>query len=673
MALKAFADSSREFTWWFPYDADALILPIAAGIHVDAGDGPLMTKLVNGSPWDLKELPVVGARYGERTLVVIVPWPHYAEMLVEKERVGIRFSFPSERNNVTPCDIVVQWAGAEPLEVARVFCDWRANAGDIGGIHRPRSLSQKIRDLPKAVRLLGAPHFYLWGPALFSKHDVLRQKWGPLAKALNNAPRGSFKAKIRAQFTDDQRNALEELASADWPIAFLTITVAEGIEHAMTRLELLGLPSNTSDADVIAKNRNAIATELKQFVLNQDNWGDGLSIVLLDELKSAGIKRAVLTLSDLYAAAVRPDVVAHADKLDYLIGPYDSYHSVHSPSAGPDDTWETAQFDEAAFVDGRVVKEQGRRQGGFKNRGFHLSPEAARPYVEQRVGGILANNGYSSWFIDCDATGECFDDYNPLHPATRVDDVKLRRDRLRWLENEKHLVVGSEGGSVLFADVIHFGHGVHTPYIGHLFSGFQDRDSEYFLGRHWPPDTPEQSFKPINAPPELITPYFDPRVRIPLYQAALSDELIATHHWSFDSLKFENIQSTRALLEILYMVPPMYHINRESWPERKEAILHHVNFWSPLHKELAEARLTKFERLTADSLVQRTTYQTKSGLATITVNFSESAHQELPAQSATVLGVIGVNSKQYRAMQQGIRTDSGADVGLKSRQPGFEH
>ena len=40
------------------------------------------------------------------------------------------------------------------------------------------------------------------------------------------------------------------------------------------------------------------------------------------------------------------------------------------------------------------------------------------------------------------------------------------------------------------------------------------------LGRHWPPDTPEQSFKPIPSPPRLITPYFDPHVRLPLYQAA---------------------------------------------------------------------------------------------------------------------------------------------------------
>jgi hypothetical protein len=53
-----------------------------------------------------------------------------------------------------------------------------------------------------------------------------------------------------------------------------------------------------------------------------------------------------------------------------------------------------------------------------------------------------------------------------------------------WLESEKRLIVGSEGGSILFADVMHFGHGPQTPYIGHLAKEFKDANSLSFLGRH---------------------------------------------------------------------------------------------------------------------------------------------------------------------------------------------
>ncbi len=179
------ADTSGSFTWWFPEKADALILPISAGIQVETTNGPLMRWLREASPWDLSKLPIIGVRYGERTAVGIVPWPHDAELVVE-HRVGVRFKFPPGRSNATPCDVAAKAAG-----------------------------------------------------------------------------------------------------------------------------------------------------------------------------------------------------------LGYLTGPYDSYHSVHNPKAAPDATWETAQFDQAAFAHGRVQNADGSGHGGFKNQGYHLSPAGAWPYVRSRVNRVL--------------------------------------------------------------------------------------------------------------------------------------------------------------------------------------------------------------------------------------------------------------------------------------------
>jgi hypothetical protein len=114
-------------------------------------------------------------------------------------------------------------------------------------------------------------------------------------------------------------------------------------------------------------------------------------------------------------------------------------------------------------------------------------------------------------------------------------------------------------------------------------------------------------------------------------------------------LKFNNIQRIRELLEILYMVPPLYHLNRESWTQRRSRILRHLAFWGPLHRQLASSALTHFEYLTSDRLVQRTKFQTERGVVTITVNFGAQHKNTYPAFSAVVSGPIETSQKIYLA------------------------
>lgn len=635
-----------QFTWWMPEGADAYVLPISAGIYVDADRLDLMSWLRKGGPWSLTELPTFGLRFGDRMLVIIVPWPHYAQ-LVFGDRVGVRFEFPVGRFDASPNIIVGMIRDSDPMEVARSFREWRCSADDIGVIPRPRRLATKIEELKKVERLLGAPHLYLWGHALFSRFDVPRGKWVRFAKALNASLAGSVGAEIVKRFTEDQRGAIQQLATLEWPQDFLMRDVSAGIATALSGRSLLAAGSGVVATDTMQGNMRALDEDFGSLLNPIETWGDGLSGSMLDALQEAGIDRALLLLSDLYRETAREDVVLKAEAMGYLVGPYDSYHSIHSPDSEADDTWETAQFDLKGYQNGRVINHDGSGHGGFMGRGFHFSPEAAWPYVQERVDSIIDQAPYSTWFIDCDATAECFDDYHPDHPANRLEDAQLRRRRLTWLEKNRQMVVGSEGGSVLFSDVIHYGHGVHTPYIGHLDPAFRDRASPHFLGSHWPPDTPDISFKPVPVPKSLVTPYFDPTVRFPLYQAAIGDEVIATHHWSFDSMKFEDIEWTRELLEILYRVPPLYHLNRGSWPDRRERILKHLAFWGPLHREVATAPLLRFAYLSEDRQVQRATYQTATGEVSVTVNFGKSPHVDCPPRSAKVTGVASLRDKIY--------------------------
>jgi len=646
--LTAEAGPSREFSYRLPEGADAFILPMSAGIRVDTSDSELLRRLREGSPWSLIQLPLLGVRYGDRTLVVIVPWPQYAELVVT-DRLEIRFQFPVERNNVTPCELVVQWAGKDPLEAARVFREWRASASDLGSIPRPRPLSLKAQQVPRISALYGAPHFYLWGSAVFSRFDVRDGQWPALARRLAQPTEGSLAAAIAGLFSDSERNAVSRILKEGRAAPYLAIEVAGGLARVLADRALLGLAAEVPSAAVIDKNREAFAAQFSGLVNEPGSWGDGPSVGMLEALHGAGIEHAVVLLGDFYGNTSRPDLATRAEALGYLFGPYDSYHTVHSPDARPDDTWETAQFDRPAYEEGRVLNADGSGHVGFRGTGYHFAPSAAWPYVQSRVRSAMASVPYSTWFVDCDATGEWFDDYSPSHPASRVDDMKARRNRLEWLRTEFGLPIGSEEGTVLMADLVDFGHGVQTPFIGHLDPAFRDRKSPYFLGAYWPSDAPASFFKEVPVAPSVVRPYFDPRVRIPLYQAVLGDELIGTHHWSFDSLKFRDLAASRELMEILYMVPPLYHISRATWPERRDRIVRHVSFWAPLHRQLAPVRLTRFEWLSADRLLQRTTFRGRKGEVTITVNFAEELRESYPPLSATVAGTIDAAEKVYRA------------------------
>lgn len=639
--------SNQEFTWWFPAGTDSYILPISAGVVVDTKKSEQMRWLKTTSPWSLIELPVLGARYGAQTLVVILPSPHGVELVVS-DRVGIRFTRPKLPKPALSCRILALRRGADPLEPALAFRQWRQSTTDRGEIPPPRPLTKKIADLKRAERLLGAPHIYLWGPALFSQHDVPASKWPAFAKAIQAAPSEGFAGKLVHSFTQEERAGLSELAQSQWATAHLRSSIARAIDKALTRRNLIPHPADVTQADVVRLNRQALARQFSGYVNPIDSWGDGLSKTLLNELHSAGIDRAMLVLSDLYGKAPRPDAAQHAEKLGYLLGPYDEYHSVHSPTAPPDKTWETSQFDAAAYEKGRVINADGSGHVGFQGEGFHFAPQAAWPYMQRRVNDILKQTPYQAWFMDCDATGECFEDFSPYHPTSLIKDTQLRRQRLAWLEKTHKVVVGSEGGSALFADTIHFGHGVQTPYIGHLHPALKDPKSPYFLGKYWPPDQPAQFFKPAPVPPALKTPYFDPTMRIPLYQAALGDEVIPTHHWSFDSLKLSDVAQIRELMEILYMVPPLYHLSREIWPQRQARILRHYQFWSPLHRVLAAAPLTRFEYLSTDRLVQRTTFRSPKGDVAITVNFSKELRLGMPPYSAKITGALTLGQTVYK-------------------------
>jgi len=636
----------------------ALIWPRWEGCYIPLDDSRWEGYLVNHGKWDTLEglsMPFWGLDCGDFSLTYIVTNPYNNEITFQRTSVGLGFQFSHEFTSLAPAKeygfLIRLGNNKSPVEPAGQFRQWLIEHGEFV------SMKEKITKAPNTARLLGAAHVYLWGDAPFSRHDIPRAKWRPFCKTLveqASSAETSPGKRIKQLMTPERWDEVVEMAGAQWPSQYLKSRVSNELSRSLAMKnfydeaswrnvtlpdEAVKLLENSRDAlsrtELYQMNCLVLHAAFGQFMLPPGQWGDGISIKMLERFNVNGFDRMRLCVEGWEGIEKRPAVAERANRMGYLFGTYDSYHSIHDPSArGTDDTWPTAQFDRELYETGPIVRRDGKKRGGFKGAGFKLSPIAARPYVEKRVRENMTNVPYSYYFVDCDAYGEVYDDYSPLHTASQADDVRARINRLAWIGDTFGLVVGSEGGSSYAAGVIHVAEGMFGPVFGWGDPDLRDRDSEYYLGQYYPPEGPKVFVKQVPMKERYQYFYYDPRFRLPLYEVVFHDSVVTTHQWANSSLKYNNMLDTVALTELLYMVPPLYHMNLDEFDRHREIMKRHYEFFSPLHRKAGFAQMTDFNWLSTDRMLQRTVFDDQTELI---VNFSQESRRykelEIPARS----------------------------------------
>ena len=627
------ATETGHFTFPVLSETDAVrgwILPLFEGVYAPRGDSRWAAFLTNRGELNTTAdftLPFLGLDCGKFTLSCILTNPFNNQLHFYRSEGGgleARLTHQFTRNHaVKEYGVVFELGTNSLVEPARRYRQWLV---DHGGFV---SLKDKIRRTPEAAKLLGAAHIYLWGDEPLDQADV--SDWKRFARELKSqgeSPKTSPGKRMWSLMQPEARDLVGKVAQTEWPDRYMKGQVMEELNRLLrdpglyeasdwkgvildptTTARLSRDGSQLSRADVCQLNSRLLAAAFPTSFSSPETWGNGVSPKMIRQLAVAGFDRLWLGSSSWQAFLDRPETVAVAKQAGFLIGPYDSYHSIHRP--GEPDTWETAQFDAALYETGAIVTADGSKRRGFKQKGFLLSPDAARPYVEQRVAGLMAAFQANSWFIDCDGFGEFFDDYSARHPATQQSDMQSRISRMSWIRDTYGAVIGTEGCSAGVARAVHFAHGVMTPVIGWGDPDLKDKESKYYLGAYYPPDAPQVFFKPVPLKEEYRYIYFEPRFRLPLFQTVFHDSVVATHHWSFASLKTRDQAKIVELLELLYQVPPLYHLNVPEFQKRKAQLQRHYRFFSPLHRETALLPLTGFEWLTPDGTVQRTEFGNK--------------------------------------------------------------
>ncbi len=88
---------------------------------------------------------------------------------------------------------------------------------------------------------------------------------------------------------------------------------------------------NLNKVELIELNKMLLKSQLKDSTTPTQNWAKTNTVDVLYDMKKSDIENAWIGFDYIEAGYVSPTLVDNAQKYGYLVGPYDSYHSIHKP------------------------------------------------------------------------------------------------------------------------------------------------------------------------------------------------------------------------------------------------------------------------------------------------------------------------------------------------------
>ena len=500
----------------------------------------------------------------------------------------------------------------DPLSGAKQYRQWRIDNGEA------ETLAQKMEQQPDIERLIGAGHVYLFGAGLLAFEDV-RDWWGLHDWFFNRSELAQYAdAKVTTELKSFNRDE-------SWFNHHQKNLLVQAINNALN--QHIPVVATPDDSDYISRQyqmaqrqKEYLKARATNYLLPAGSWGQGLSTDMLSAMDDAGLEKLWLGVSKWMSAFYQPDVVTRAKEQGYLVATYDSYNT--GIPQGLNDTWITAHLPDEVRNNCAIVQADGTRQKGFRGNGYYQNPACGREYAQQRMADVIHYGRFNSYFLDVDATGMVRDDFNPALAESDHESVigtpqsvmaEAYNDRMNWLHNNEQVVVGSEDGNGVTTRGIAYAHGMETVGFGWRDPDMtRNRQSPYFLGAWYPDHKPAYFFKSAEVKEPYKALFFSPEFKVPLYQTVFNDEVINSHHWHSDSLKFSDVQNVRDIISMLYVTPPMVHLSRDEATSadspRIKALQHYQTLYQPLHEALWDQQLVGFKWLSEDGLVQKTTF-----------------------------------------------------------------
>ncbi len=217
----------------------------------------------------------------------------------------------------------------------------------------------------------------------------------------------------------------------------------------------------------------------------------------------------------------------------------------------------------------------------------------------------VARVGYTSRLIDVQAGSALAECYSSDHPTTREDSLRYINAQNRFLATELGLVVGVEVGQEGAARDFHYSEGLMSPVL------FRAEDAGRRMCTLYEGD---------DIPLQLTQYMLNPACRVPLWELIYHDCTVSYWYWGDSSNCCPRLMPRRDLFNALYGLPPLYSLNMTQWERLKDDIAASYHRATPVARLTGTSRMTDFDWLTPDRLVQRTAFD--NGVAVV-ANFSE--------------------------------------------------
>jgi len=334
---------------------------------------------------------------------------------------------------------------------------------------------------------------------------------------------------------------------------------------------------------------------------------------IASEMKALGLDRVLWNSFE----GETPESCAELRKLGYHVGTYeclrDVFHKGLLEVASPKDFVRAARFLPIAEEITRVEPngafslawEIPDRQG--KLHPMHslcdaMGLEMCRRFIEPEVRRI----GYDSRLMDVQAGGGPATCFSKVHPCTRREALEALRREHRYLCDDLRQITGVEVGMEMLADAYHYSEGLTScPHPFRKAQCWRYKDRALY-GEEVPRETREI--------------LHNPRYRIPLWELVYHDCTVSYYYWADSTMMYPELAPVKDLFCALYGLPPIYSMNVSTWNCLKKEVAASYRRAVPVARRTMFSRMTEFEVLSADRLVQRTRF---GNGVTVTANFSE--------------------------------------------------